>query len=80
MDNSRDDRGFSESALALAANADIVAMMRIEPPMGTNLWVARSSDHGKTWSKADGALVTVHYLTRESLTGVEATRWAHPWK
>ena len=152
-DNSRDDRGFSETALAQAGNGDIVAMMRIEPPMGTNLWVARSSDRGKTWSKAeetplrgfpahllrlrdgrllctyghreapigiraaisrddgrtwlkedivtlrsdgsgppsdngypltaqmsDGTLVTVHYLTREGITGVEATRWTDPWK
>jgi len=152
-DNSRDDRGFSETALAQAGNGDIVAMMRIEPPMGTNLWVARSSDRGKTWSKAeetplrgfpahllrlrdgrllctyghreapigiraaisrddgrtwlekdivtlrsdgsgppsdngypltaqlsDGTLVTVHYLTREGITGIEATRWTDPWK
>ena len=152
-DLSRDDRGFSETAIAEAANDDIVAMMRIEPPMGTHLWTARSVDRGKTWSKAvetplrgfpahllrlrdgsvlctygyrespmgiraalsrdhgrtwlerdivslrndgagppsdngypitaelsDGTLVTVYYLTREGITGVEATRWQNPWR
>jgi hypothetical protein len=152
-DLSRDDRGFSETAIVEAANGDIVAMMRIEPPMGTRMWTAHSSDRGKTWSKpvetplrgfpahllrlrdgrllctygyreqpmgiraaisrdhgrtwlekdifslrndatgpasdngypitaelADGTLVTVHYITREGITGVEATRWPNPWK
>lgn len=151
-DPTRDDHGFSETAIAQAANGDIVAMMRIEPPMGSRLWVARSPDRGKTWSKAeetplrgfpahllrlrdgrllctygyreapigiraaisrdhgrtwreqdivslrsdgsgppsdngypqtaelaDGTLVTVCYLTRDGITGVEATRWTAPW-
>jgi hypothetical protein len=150
-DPSRDDRGFSETALAQAADGDIVAMMRIEPSMGTRLWTARSSDRGRTWSPAvetplrgfpahvlrlrdgrllctyghreqpigihaaisrdhgrtwresdivslrsdgsgapgdngypftaelaDGRFVTVYYLTREGVTGVEATRWKWP--
>jgi sialidase-1 len=28
----------------------------------------------------DGTLVTVYYLTRDGITGVEATRWPNPWR
>lgn len=43
-------RSFGETAIAAAANGDIVAMMRTEPALGTNLWMARSADRGRTWS------------------------------
>lgn len=46
------DASHGETALAQARNGDIVAMMRSEPALGTNMWVSRSSDRGKTWSKA----------------------------
>lgn len=45
------DVSHGETALAQAANGDIVAMMRTEPAYGTRMWVCRSSDLGKTWSK-----------------------------
>ena len=45
------DVSHGETALARAANGDIVAMMRTEPAYGTCMWVGRSSDLGKTWSK-----------------------------
>jgi Neuraminidase (sialidase) len=45
------DVSHGETALAQAANGDIVAMMRTEPAYGTCMWVCRSSDLGKTWSK-----------------------------
>lgn len=146
-------RSFGETAIARAANGDVVAMMRTEPAMGTKMWTARSSDAGKTWSRAvetplhghpphlltlrdgtllctygfrdepigiraalsrdhgrtwherdivalradgsgrpgdngyplttelpDGTLVSVYYLTRDGVTGVEATRWRNPWR
>lgn len=146
-------RSFGETAIVEAANGDIVAMMRTEPALGTKMWTARSSDRGRTWSKAvetplhghpphllrlrdgtllctygfrdppigiraalsrdhgrtwlekdivslradgsgrpgdngypltvelpDGTLVSVYYLTRDGITGVEATRWPNPWK
>jgi hypothetical protein len=146
-------RSFGETALAEAANGDIVAMMRTEPALGSKMWTARSSDRGKTWTKAvetplhghpphllrlrdgtllctygfrddpigiraalsrdhgrtwlekdivslradgggrpgdngyplsaelpDGTLVSVYYITRDGVTGVEATRWSNPWK
>ena len=40
------------------------------------------SDNGYplTAELADGTLVTVHYITRDGITGVEATRWRNPWK
>ncbi len=28
----------------------------------------------------DGTLVSVYYITRDGITGVEVTRWANPWK
>lgn len=46
------DVGHGETALARAANGDIVAMMRTEPVPGSHMWVCRSADRGKTWSKA----------------------------
>ena len=146
-------RSFGETALARAANGDIVAMMRTEPALGSKMWTARSPDRGKTWSRAvetplhghpahlltlrdgtllctygfrdepigiraalsrdhgrtwlekdivslradgsgrpgdngypltadlgDGTLVSVYYITRDGVTGVEATRWRNPWK
>ncbi len=146
-------RSFGETSIEQAANGDIVAMMRTEPALGTKMWTARSTDHGKTWSKAtettlhghpphlltlrdgtmlctygfrdnpigiraalsrdngrtwleedivslradgsgrpgdngyplstelpDGSLVSVYYITRDGITGVEATRWENPWK
>jgi hypothetical protein len=145
-------RSFGETAIARAGNGDIVAMMRTEPALGSKMWTARSSDHGKTWTQPletplhghpphlltlrdgtllctygfrdepigvraaisrdhgrtwreedivslrtdgsgrpgdngypitaeqpDGTLVTVYYLTRDGITGVEATRWRSPW-
>lgn len=45
------DVSHGETALAQAANGDIVAMMRTEPAYGTCMWVCRSADRGKTWSK-----------------------------
>lgn len=45
------DVSHGETALAQASNGDIVAMMRTEPAYGTCMWVCRSSDLGKTWSK-----------------------------
>jgi hypothetical protein len=47
-----EDVGHGETALARAANGDIVAMMRTEPVPGSHMWVCRSADRGKTWSKA----------------------------
>ncbi len=145
-------RSFGETAIAQASNGDIVAMMRTEPALGTNMWTAHSTDRGKSWSKAietplhghpphlltlsdgtllctygfrdepigiraalsrdhgrtwlekdivslradgsgrpgdngypisaelpDGSLVSVYYITRDGITGVEATRWQNPW-
>jgi Neuraminidase (sialidase) len=46
-----EDVSHGETAIAQAANGDIVAMMRTEPAYGTCMWVCRSSDLGKTWSK-----------------------------
>jgi len=42
----------------------------------------RPGDNGYplTTELADGTLVTVCYLTRDGITGVEATRWPNPWK
>ena len=144
-------RSFGETAIAEAANGDVVALMRTEPALGTRMWSARSTDRGVTWSKAvettlhghpphllrlrdgtllctygfrdppigiraalsrdhgrtwlekdifslradgsgrpgdngyplttelaDGTLVTVYYITRGGITGVEATRWNRP--
>jgi hypothetical protein len=45
------DVSHGETAIARAANGDIVAMMRTEPAYGTCMWLCRSSDLGKTWSK-----------------------------
>jgi Neuraminidase (sialidase) len=45
------DVSHGETAIAQAANGDIVAMMRTEPAYGTCMWVGRSRDLGKTWSK-----------------------------
>lgn len=146
-------RSFGETAIAEAANGDIVAMMRTEPALGSKIWTAHSTDRGKSWSKAtettlhghpphlltlrdgtmlctygyrdepigiraaisrdngrtwleedivslrtdgsgrpgdngyplstelpDGSLVSVYYITRDGVTGVEATRWENPWK
>lgn len=146
-------RSFGETAIARAADGDIVAMMRTEPALGTKMWTARSTDRGKTWSQAvetplhghpahlltlrdgtllctygfrdqpigiraalsrdhgrtwreedivslradgggrpgdngyplsaelpDGTLVSVYYITRDGITGVEATRWRNPWQ
>ncbi len=50
--NPEEDASHGETAIAQAANGDIVAMMRSEPALGTRMWVSRSSDRGKTWSKA----------------------------
>lgn len=47
------DVSHGETALAQAANGDIIAMMRTEPARGTRMWVSRSSDRGKTWSKPE---------------------------
>lgn len=47
------DVSHGETALAQAANGDIVAMMRTEPALGTRMWVCRSSDLGKSWSKPE---------------------------
>jgi hypothetical protein len=46
------DASHGETAIALAGDNDIVAMMRSEPAPGSSMWVCRSSDRGKTWSKA----------------------------
>lgn len=146
-------RSFGETAIARAANGDIVAMMRTEPALGTKMWTARSTDRGRTWSRPvesplhghpphlltlrdgtllctygfrddpigiraalsrdhgrtwreedivalradgsgrpgdngyplsvelpDGSLVSVYYITRDGITGVEATRWSNPWR
>ena len=146
-------RSFGETAIARAANGDLVAMMRTEPALGSKMWTARSADRGKTWSQAsetplhghpphlltlrdgtllctygfrdepigiraalsrdhgrtwreqdivslradgsgrpgdngyplsvelaDGTLVSVYYITRDGITGVEATRWKNPWR
>ena len=146
-------RSYGETAIARAANGDIVAMMRTEPALGTKMWMAHSTNRGKSWSKAiettlhghpphlltlrdgtmlctygfrdepigiraalsrdhgrtwlekdivslradgsgrpgdngypisaelpDGSLVSVYYITRDGITGVEATRWQNPWK
>ncbi len=145
-------RSFGETSIEEAANGDIVAMMRTEPALGSNMWTAHSTDRGKTWSKAietslhghpphlltlrdgtmlctygfrddpigiraalsrdngrtwleediaslrsdgsgppgdngypisteleDGTLVSVYYITRDGITGVETTRWQNPW-
>jgi hypothetical protein len=42
----------------------------------------RPGDNGYplTAETADGTFVTVYYLTRDGVTGVEATRWTNPWK
>ena len=42
----------------------------------------RRGDNGYPISTelADGTLVSVYYLTRDGITGVEATRWKAPWK
>lgn len=50
--NVKEDASHGETALAVASNGDIVAMMRSEPAYGTRMWVTRSSDRGKTWSTA----------------------------
>jgi Neuraminidase (sialidase) len=47
------DVSHGETALGQASNGDIVAMMRTEPAYGTCMWVCRSSDLGKTWSKPE---------------------------
>jgi hypothetical protein len=46
------DASHGETAIARAGNGDIVAMMRSEPALGSYMWVCRSADRGKTWSKA----------------------------
>lgn len=45
------DVSHGETALAQAGNGDIVAMMRTEPAYGTCMWVSRSTDRGRTWSR-----------------------------
>lgn len=50
--NVEEDASHGETAIAVASNGDIVAMMRSEPAYGTRMWVSRSSDNGKTWSPA----------------------------
>ena len=47
------DVSHGETALAQASNGGIVAMMRTEPAYGTKMWVCRSADLGKTWSKPE---------------------------
>ncbi|MBI5692812.1 MAG: exo-alpha-sialidase [Verrucomicrobia bacterium] len=46
-------RSFGETALVEAANGDVIAMMRTEPALGTKMWTTRSSDRGRTWSRAE---------------------------
>ncbi|MDO8543110.1 MAG: sialidase family protein [Opitutaceae bacterium] len=50
--NVLEDASHGETAIAQAANGNIVAMMRSEPALGTSMWVCHSADRGKTWSKA----------------------------
>lgn len=75
-------------ATAVAAAGDIVAMMRTEPALGSHLWAARSSDRGRTWSRAiktplqghpahllrlrDGRLLCT-YGFRDAPSGIRAT-------
>lgn len=42
----------------------------------------RPSDNGYplTVELEDGSLVSVYYITRDGITGIEATRWENPWK
>ncbi len=42
----------------------------------------RPGDNGYPLSVelSDGTLVSVYYITRDGITGVEATRWQNPWK
>lgn len=42
----------------------------------------RPGDNGYPLSAElpDGSFVSVYYITRGGITGVEATRWEHPWK
>jgi sialidase-1 len=42
----------------------------------------RGGDNGYplTAELFDGSLVSVYYITRKGITGVEATRWQNPWK
>ena len=42
----------------------------------------RPGDNGYPLSAElpDGSLVSVYYITRDGITGVEATRWENPWK
>jgi hypothetical protein len=42
----------------------------------------RPGDNGYPLSAElpDGSLVSVYYITRDGITGVEATRWQNPWK
>ncbi|MCB1121271.1 MAG: glycoside hydrolase [Verrucomicrobiae bacterium] len=42
----------------------------------------RPGDNGypMTEELEDGTLVSVYYITRDGITGVEATRWQNPWK
>ena len=44
---------YGETAIVQASNGDIVAMMRDAPapPDGRRMWVARSSDQGRSWSE-----------------------------
>lgn len=80
--------------VALRVTGGFGAGMRIEPVLGTKRWTTGFADRGKTWSKAvetplhghpahllclrDGTLVSVYYITRDGITGVEATRWKWP--
>jgi hypothetical protein len=42
----------------------------------------RPGDNGYplTAELPDGTLVSVYYITRDGITGIEATRWENPWK
>ncbi|MBC2593479.1 exo-alpha-sialidase [Ruficoccus amylovorans] len=53
--------GFGETAFAKAANGDIVAMLRQEPANArAGLWVSRSSDGARTWTKPESTPMVGH--------------------
>lgn len=53
--------GFGETALVQAPNGDIVAMMRSKPTqVWKYLYVARSFDQGKTWTKPKSTGIVGH--------------------